>query len=200
MAIIKTESIIKKAMASKTALRSSLAKARAIYEVEEEKLYNQIDAHEVSKELRQDNVVGEYSLFGFLGFQAGTDPVDEIKTKLKESIVFDETPIININNKIASIAYKVSIPSKSETYKMAQTLKWGFSWLYGIENFIPGFEYFVWFRKVPTGRSGLGYQQKGRETISGSQPGAFMSRKDYITGLLKSFAARLQFRKGGRFS
>lgn len=201
MAQINIAAIARKGMVSKTAVRASLIKARTTYEAQKDVLFNEIDNHEVSRELEAEGTVGEYSLYGFLGFDAGRKPVSELKEYLETALILDETPIVSVAGKEATIGYKINIPAPSEVYKAMETLNWKgkkFSWVYGIERFIPGLEYFIWFIKEPKGRSGLGIQGKA-ETVSGSAPGAYISARKYVTTMLRSFAARIQSRRGGRF-
>jgi len=197
MATINIKEIARKGMVSKTAMRASRDKAFAVFQAEEEKLYEDVVNHEVSRELLTDRSPGKYTLFGFLGFEADRNPVKELIDYLKTAVIFNETPIINTKGKEAIISYKVTIPTKNETYDGVPKLKWGFSWLYGIENFIPGIERFLFLRKPPGGRSHLGYQAK-EDTKSGLK--SLYRKQNYITGILKSFVARLQPRQGGRFS
>ena len=197
MAKIDIAAIARKGMVSKTAMKASHDKAFAIFQTEEKKLYEDVVSHEVSKELLTDRSPGQYTLFGFLGFEANRNPVKELIDYLKTAVTFDKTPIVNIKGKEAIISYKVTIPTKNETYDGVPKLYWGFSWLYGIENFIPGIERFLFLRKPPGGRSHLGYQGE-KDTKSGLK--ALYRKQNYITGILKSFTARLQPRRGGRFA
>lgn len=150
--------------------------------------------HKVSQELldpSKGNISGTLdgkdnkNLFGFIGFDAGSEPILEVAAKLEnETQLSKESPII----KGKKMIFKILHPSLKELYQ-STPMPWesGRSWLYGISHGISGFGNFLagYFRNLGVSRSGQGIQLE--ESIRSD---SFKPRKDYIEPMIAKFRAK----------
>lgn len=144
-----------------------------------------VESHEVSRELRDKNVPSRFlnssssTLFGFMGFEEGSDPVGDLVAYLEENI----TQKIQVRIGDLTLLSSVSLPSKSKMAKEPSLqLPWlnGISWPDALERGIPNFSSFI--GKPNQGRSALGIQAKVKGT---NQPqivrDAEMEPVDFLT-------------------
>lgn len=128
------------------------------------------------------------SLFGFIGFDAGSNPIEPIQEALEEQTKLVGSKVVGQTQ----IEYKIQHPSLKELYSQTP-MPWesGRSWLYGISHGISGFAYFLagYFENLNHSRSGQGIQLE--DSIRG---GSFKVRKDYIEAMIAKFRSR--FKKG----
>lgn len=174
--------------------------------IEKQKLVNNFENHEISKEVRKPNrskgsaLLGAYkqgNLFGFIGFDEGADPIspviEEINriTKIK-SIIFERSINRDVLGRFATGKQKkmrvvIDVPDlndfKDASKEVVSTLS-TFNWVKSIERgTISGYKRFLgWSDKRPRGRSGEGVLAKNN-----LRSGNFRHRPGYVTGLINSF-------------
>lgn len=159
----------------------------------------EFDSHVVTQELsnpEKGNIsmtLGGYGdLFGFIGFQSGSDPIAPVKLHLESKIKLKGTNLYiiyprNVKGQFATgkqtKALKVifQVPDLNDFDKSAQFEGWngGRNWVKGIEKGISGASYFA---DYPRGRSGRGLQLQG----SKERPSGFKTRP-YITEIIENF-------------
>lgn len=131
---------------------------------------------EDSKNNTPSEIIQYGSLFGFIGFPEGSDPIGELYKYLNENITFNKNGTYDRQNK--SYSFNVSIPTKeeiaAETHMPWNTAR---SWVFAIEQGISGLNNYLYIQKY--GRSKEGIQIKGKK--SGTQ---FIAQK-YMSDLLK---------------
>ncbi len=148
-------------------------------------MLRELDNHPVTRDLQNDidsGTVTRGTLFGFLGFQMGEDPVRELRSLLEKTckIRFYKE---NVNK--ATRTYIVTIPSKDDIYE-ATPLRWapGRSWVKAIEFGISGMGNYIDIES-PKSRSGEGIQSKT------SNNGGRFRNTSYISSILVSFQKKL---------
>jgi len=159
----------------------------------------EFDSHHVTQELlepQKGNIsmtLGGYGdLFGFIGFESGTDPIAPVKLHLESKIKLKGTNLHivyprNVKGQFATgkqtKALKVifQVPDLNDFDKSAQFEGWngGRNWVKGIEKGISGAPYFA---DYPRGRSGRGLQLRGPK----ERPSGFKTRP-YITEIIENF-------------
>lgn len=132
---------------------------------------------EVSQEIRkepEEGTVGLGNLFGFIGFEEGSDPVGDLYEFLEANIYLNDSPTFNKSSYI----FKVIIPDKNEI-EQATPMPWGTSksWAFAIETGISGLNNYLY--EKGKGRSKEGLQVK-KKVFSGSY-----TARPYLTPLLK---------------
>ena len=164
----------------------------------------EFDNHPVTQELLNpeggniSNTLGGYGdLFGFIGFEAGFNPIAPVRRELKSKIKFKGTDL-SINyprNKKGQFArgrrtrvIKVSfeVPQLEDFDDSAQFQGWngGRNWVKGIERGISGVSYYA---DYPRGRSERGLQLKRPITEGPSnRPMGFKTTK-YISKIISNF-------------
>lgn len=177
--------------------------AREEFEKEKQKALKQFDEHEVTQELmnpEKGNIsmtLGGYGdLFGFIGFEAGSDPIDPVRRLLKSSIKFKGTDLaINYprnrkgqfakGKRTLAIKIKMQVPGVDDFDEAAQFEGWngGRNWVKGIERGIAGASYFADYER---GRSERGIQLKGQIKKSNGPALSFKTKK-YITKIVDDF-------------
>jgi len=162
------------------------------------------DDHPVTQELLDpgqgniSNTLGGYGdLFGFIGFEAGFNPISPVRAALKSKIKFKGTDLtINYpRNKKGQFATgkrtriikdSFQIPELEDFNESAQFQGWngGRNWVKGIERGISGVSYYA---DYPRGRSERGLQLKGPITDGPSnRPTGFKTTK-YISKIISNF-------------
>ena len=149
-------------------------------------------AHPVTQEIEggpnagniSNTLVGANSsanLFGFIGFEAGSNPVDKIRTYLAQNLHIRR--VAGSRGKV-TLEFVVSLPSLADVYNLSP-LPWapGLSWAEGIEHGLPGLgQYLAGDNK---GRSRGGIQV--RAMVSGA---SFRS-VPYLSRILQDFVNNL---------
>lgn len=172
-------------------------KVRVKVQTAKEELIKDFLEHKVSQEImnpENGNISGTLdgsdnkSLFGFIGFDAGSDPILEVANILESETHLVDSKIVGPKE----IAYKIRHPSLKDLYAKTP-LPWesGRSWLYGLSHGISGFGHFLsgFFQNLSASRSGQGIQVK-----NDVRSGTFKPRRDYIEAMIAKF--RLKFGKG----
>jgi len=173
---------------------------------EKQKTLLEFDSHDVTQELTEpekgniSNTLGGYGdLFGFIGFEAGYDPVSPVKLALESKIKFKSTNLSILyprnargqfatgkRTKILKVTYQV--PDLNDFSKSAKFQGWNGNrnWIKGIERGISGVSYYA---DYPRGRSERGLQLRGPIKNSSSEmerPSSFKTRP-YITEIVENF-------------
>ena len=157
------------------------------------------ESHPVTRELRggsgASNHTGslpEGNLFGFIGFNVGTDPISDIENMLRR------TDIMIKNRKMGSFGfvwtYIVTSPSLQDLYS-ATPMPWasGSSWLRELEGRgIPNLGQYM-YKRSSSSRSGAGVQNQNRS-------GGGRVRVSYVKQLLKEFEQNLNAIQASRVS
>ena len=164
----------------------------------------EFDSHDVTQELAEpekgniSNTLGGYGdLFGFIGFEAGSDPVLPVKLALESKINFKSTNLSIIyprnargqfatGKRTKNIKIIFQVPDLNDFDKAAKFEGWngGRNWVKGIERGISGVSYYA---DYPRGRSERGLQLRGQIKNSASdRPSGFKTRP-YITEIIENF-------------
>lgn len=176
------------------------AEAKAIiqkqFEIEKANLMAKFSTHPVTKEIEKaaenpstpniSNTLGGYgNLFGFLGFQQGSDPIAPVREVLNEKTKLQSIKIKSYDDKIH---FTITVPEPSDFDSVAE-LEWDTrNWVEGIEKGISGFQNFM---AVQRGRSLQGIQIKGKIKPFVGGLGTFKSVK-YMSALIKDFVEDLK--------
>ena len=163
------------------------------------KFMTDFESHPVTRELRggagapnHSNSLPQGNLFGFIGFNAGTDPISDIEVMLRR------TDIMIKNRKMGQFGfvwtYIVTSPSLQDLYS-ATPMPWasGASWLRELEGRgIPNLGQYM-HKRSSSSRSGAGVQNKNRS-------GGGRVRVSYIKQLLQEFEQNLNSIQASRVS
>lgn len=176
MAFIKRESLNDR-------IARAIVVAKQATDFSKQSVLNQIKNHAISQELIHHTpskfLTGRKTatLFGFLGFNAGTDPVGKLLGFL--NAFWDVKPTTKWTFFGFRVNTKLRLPTRAEMKAAGLTLPWQESlvWPYAIESGISNLPYFL---NVPRGRSGEGLQAKGK-TVDASFDGV-----DYITEIFRN--------------
>ena len=176
------------------------------FKLQKTKAIKEFDDHDVTQELlnpedgNKSKTLGGYGdLFGFIGFEAGYDPISPVKLTLESKIKFESTNLSILyprnvkgqfatgkRTKVISISYRV--PDLNDFSKSAKFQGWNGNrnWIKGIERGISGVSYYA---DYPRGRSERGLQLRGPIKNSSSEtdrPSTFTTRP-YITEIVENF-------------
>jgi len=169
--------------------------AKTTFERAKVKLVNEIREHLISKELSDPEshmdsqfiVGGEYekNLYGFFGFEAGRNPVEELVDEIDGG--FD----INLNAPLVNNRYVFDFEYLTmKELEAATPLDWtSRSWLKAVENGIANINRYI--TKYDKGRSLLGIQIKNKL----KNPGEYKTTP-YLTPMMKRFQESLRNAKG----
>lgn len=163
------------------------------------KFISDFESHPVTRELRggsgasnHTGSLSEGNLFGFIGFNVGTDPISDIENMLRR------TDIMIKNRKMGSFGfvwtYIVTSPSLQDLYS-ATPMPWasGASWLRELEGRgIPNLGQYM-YKRSSSSRSGAGVQNQNRS-------GGGRVRVSYVKQLLKEFEENLNAIQASRIS
>jgi len=157
---------------------------RRAFEKIKTKMIAEFLAHPVTREIEgginASNVSGTLggitNLYSFIGFNAGSNPIDPIEDLLLRT----DIRFVKINKQ--TIEFEVTLPESQEIFK-ATPLPWapGRSWAKGIESGLSGLGYYL--KKSSSGsRSGLGVQ-----TSQKVRKGVKFNNTKYISSFLKKY-------------
>jgi len=123
------------------------------------------------------------TLFGFMGFPSGANPIDELTKTLRNNIKYSVVKGRK-KNQLASVT--VSIPTKS-AFAVLQRLPWTQeSWPFLVEKGISGLEFYINDGKFPdSSRS-----QEGNQ-VNRVIRNADFNKEEYLTPLFAEFRKRL---------
>lgn len=157
-----------------------------------DEMLEDIESHPVSREISEgpnsdnkSNTLGGYgNLFSFIGFNRGSDPVEDITTELRKPV---KTKVKRVFWGRGKFTVDTNLPSQKEVESKAQ-IPWanGLSWAEGIEKGISGLgQYFFKGRFSAVSRSGTGVQGK-------SNTGRSFRPTQYLTKIYKDFFERIK--------
>lgn len=126
------------------------------------------------------------NLFGFIGFNEGETPVEDLYHFLEDHIYITKIPTYDKVRQRYN--FNVYAPSK-EAIKDVTPMPWGTakSWVYAIEGGLAGLNHYLFSEKRNLGRSTGGIQVKGEL----NDAGGFKNRK-YLTDLMNQFIRNLK--------
>jgi len=162
---------------------------RRAFEKIKTKMIAEFLAHPVTREIEgginASNVSGTLggitNLYSFIGFNAGSNPIDPIEDLLLRT----DIRFVKINKQ--TIEFEVTLPEAQEIFK-ATPLPWapGRSWAKGIESGLSGLGYYL--KKSSSGsRSGLGVQ-----TSQKVRKGVKFNNTKYISSFLKKYQKQFE--------
>ncbi len=147
------------------------------------------------------------SLFSFIGFKAGSDPLEPIRDALNPHSKIGKTagPKLSYRRKDrkdgnARFIFEVAEPDRAKIYK-ATPMPWasGWSWAQKIETRIPNFSHFL-ARWMPNAPEEVSRSKGGTQLAQEIRPGAHYQppQGGYLSGIFASFLDRVrQYGKGG---
>ena len=148
-----------------------------------ENFLQNLDNHPISQELKgkseakniSNTLGGKGNLFTFIGFEKGSDPVDQLKSIILSQFGFER------NKSTKKIEYKISHPTL-EKVREKTPMPWenGRSWVEGIEKGISGLSYYL-FKKSKKSRSGSGLQAEKEINA------ATFNRVKFLSELVENF-------------
>ena len=163
--------------------------ARRKFKNAKEWFLDAVDSHPISEAIKGGDSSRFLSsssgtLFGFMGFQKGSEPIMDLLNFLEENIRYQEA-ITPTKNSLYSV--RVSFPQKSEMVGGSLVLPWEGSrpWPIAIEEGISGLPYYLnkrWSGSV----SGEGFQIKNGQVRSSNFNGT-----PYLTPLIAQFRQKL---------
>jgi hypothetical protein len=182
------EADVKAAISSNKQYQAELKKIiKEQFEERKDALVENFTNHPVTKEISAEespnisNTLGGYgNLFGFLGFDKGSDPIYPVQETLKEKTKLDH---ISIKTSTDSVLVRYSVPDLDDFNSSAQ-LEWdATNWVKGIERGISGFQNFM---AKAAGKSGQGIQTKGSIKPFTGGANRFRNTK-YMSDLINKF-------------
>ncbi len=159
--------------------------AEKFFQRAKQKMLRAFDAHVVTQELESTSGSGllpRGTLFGFLGFEKGDNPIEPLRALLEKSIILRPG---KAKKNTATKSYAVVIPSVNELYA-ATPLPWapGRSWVKAVEFGISGLGNYMAIESDRS-RSGEGIQVKSANL------GGKFKNTSYISSILKNFQKEL---------
>lgn len=153
------------------------------FEKAKREMLRELDSHPITRDLQggaDSGLVNKGTLFGFLGFDSGEDPVEELRVLLEKGC-----KIRPLKSRGSKKTYFVSIPDKDAIYN-ATPLRWatGRSWVKAIEFGISGLGNYIDVKSTQS-RSGEGIQSKTSNT------GGRFRNSTYISSILNNFKQKL---------
>ena len=174
------------------------ALAKNSFERKKTLMMHEFTSHPVTQELSNEespnisSTLGGYgNLFGFIGFNAGYDPIGPVEERLQELV---ELLSVSFNVSGGSITIKYNVPSLDDFGDVAQYQGWreGGNWLKGIEAGIAGLGSFrTTLGEEDKGRSGVGFQMKGKSKSLGAAKNRFNNTK-YMSSIINNFKGAME--------
>jgi hypothetical protein len=182
MGSININSIRTKIKDSKKITEKFDQEVKAKFESSKEIFIKEFENHPVTKEIESGadgsnssgTLDGKGNLFSFIGFDAGSNPVEALKNYIKESFKIKNKGI-SINDSKIKIDYEIKYPSLEELSSITP-MPWegGNSWVLGIERGISGFSNYM-YKTFNRSRSGKGLQSKKEVRTSSYRPVKYLS-------------------------
>lgn len=155
-------------------------------------LYN-LENHPISKEISAGQSIsssrflnGPGNLFSFLGFNEGTNPIEDLIDLLDQIIVFTpSTKILDRKNFSFSAVSRTFIPVESDLQVLSLPWEPGISWVFSIEKGVSNLGFYL-FVKSAASRSGKGIQADHPTRSTSFTP------TPYLSPLLEKFKRDLQ--------
>jgi len=146
-------------------------------------MINDFEQNEITQEIKNE---GE--LFGFIGFDQGTDPTAPLQDVLEKETVFVSSKLGEASTN--KVQYKFSLRIPTESIKKATPLPFekGKSWAEGIEKGISGFGNFLRgiFKSPDPSHSGKGLQAQNQVRNEEFQ------RRDYLSKIFRDFVSKFR--------
>ena len=172
------------------------AQIREQFNIEKKKLMDNFSNHPVTREIQKasenpntpniSNTLGGYgNLFGFLGFEEGSNPVASVEETLYDNV---ELNYIKVRSSEEKIYISINVPELRDFDEVAD-LQWDSrNWVEGIEKGVSGFQNFM---AIQAGRSLQGIQIKGKIKPFVGGVSAFKNVR-YMSALIKEFVDNLK--------
>lgn len=115
-----------------------------------QEILDEVEGHPVSQELRNHTMPSSFldsrsaTLFGFLGFNEGDDPVGNLLEALNDLITIN-SPRATLVNRIANASVKMTLPNwRDLRADKSLLLEWdSISWPEGIKNGVSGLSHYI---------------------------------------------------------
>jgi len=153
----------------------------------QKRLINDFEQHPITREIEagptaenMSNTLSGYgNLFSFIGFNLGSNPLEELRAFLSKRIK------INVNKRFKALEFTVRAPDRREVEtRTRMPFETANSWARMLEAGMSGFSFYM-FKKSRASRSGKGIQIDNEIRPASSAPTPYMSK------LLKDFRRRL---------
>ena len=166
-----------------------------IFEKAKKDFLSNLENHKVSRELKagptgSSSFLTSGDLFSFMGFEAGSSPVEDLVNFLDESIVFEGYSGLSIL-KLVMFHFRVKIPNREDFAKREElNLYWenGNPWPFAIEEGVAGYSNYIPLGKDNSKSVSLrGFQNKNK-----IRQEEFVPIVGYISHLLEEFKQSLK--------
>lgn len=169
------------------------------FEAAKRELILEFMEHPVTREIQggayapnfSETLDGYGNLFSFIGFEEGSDPLEEVINILEDSIILTKTPLIKQNGNLVTFTFTSQVPFLKEFEQVTQYPDgWNSgSWIIDIEHNIPNLRYYLSdkAKEFNESRSGPAIQVK---TAPRGQ--ASFKRIDYLSTMLAKFVAQVK--------
>jgi len=129
---------------------------------------------------------GQGNLFSYIGFEQGSEPTEDVKQILEDSVKVSSRPNISTSGKNIKINFPVSGPTMQEIEsETPMPFEGGKSWVSGVEKGISGFSYYIFRKFIKNSRSSTGIQAES-EVRTGS-----FKASPYLSTILKKFYSKI---------
>ncbi len=127
---------------------------------------------------------GYGNLFGFLGFDAGREPIGPVREELEKIEITSRKPQVSGRTWV----FRIIFPSEEDLEKVSK-MDWesGRSWINAVTKGLSGFSHFLSSLKRRLGRSGGGVQVESDLRSSGE----YFAGTPYVIGMLGRFKRKI---------
>jgi hypothetical protein len=161
-------------------------KAYGVYYRAKKMMLRDFDAHPITNELKTGGATDNISLttdnvgnlYAFLGFFAGADPTERLRSVLEVGTSFRYTR--QFGN---AWYFQVLFPSQ-DLIEQVTDLPWGGSWVDKIENGLDNLDSFIY-------KKGYGRSQQGIQAPYEINEGASFQEQPYLSEILANFKDRI---------
>jgi len=182
---ININSIKDKAMASKKIENKADNIIAKKTEIASKIFLKEFDEHPITKEIESGKDASNYSgtlggkgnLFSFIGFNAGDQPVKNLRAFIQKEFNFKK-----IKKEKKGILYRINYPTL-DNIKSITPMPWenGRSWVDGVEKGISGLSQYIYRKFIKASRSESGIQNKN------SSSGKIFRPKKYMSEIIRKF-------------